>query len=150
VLRKIYIPYTVETITEGGISIEGENVFLPAQTEMQDFYFAIHSSSGHDIIFVTEELYTALDGGNSDFWQDRLKTPNLIYYFNYTDAPNSGYYWFDNITGENLYIVPNDPIRDGYKFTGWFLDADCEVEWDKKMPTSSDEKLTLYAGWEEK
>lgn len=35
--------------------------------------------------------------------------------------------------------------RTGYRFTGWYKDAQCSTLWSGKMPASD---LTLYAGWE--
>ena len=73
---------------------------------------------------------------------------NLVFYYNYTDAPNSGIYWFDFITGSNLYILPDDPIKEDSTFTGWYIDEECSIEWDEVLPSSEAEILELYAGWE--
>ena len=45
-------------------------------------------------------------------------------------------------------ILPEDPYRTGYSFTGWYYDEECT----KKFSTSDGLKTdtTLYAGWEEK
>lgn len=42
---------------------------------------------------------------------------------------------------------PRDPTREGYKFTGWYVDDDCTelYDFDSKVTKS----FTLYAGWEE-
>lgn len=42
---------------------------------------------------------------------------------------------------------PDDPIRNGYDFTGWYTDLECKNAYDFDMAVRSD--LTLYAGWEE-
>ncbi len=44
---------------------------------------------------------------------------------------------------------PADPTRSGYRFKGWYTDADCKNAFDfsTKLTTQS---LTLYAKWEEK
>lgn len=34
---------------------------------------------------------------------------NIKYMFNYNDSPNRDYFWFDLITGDNLYILPSPP-----------------------------------------
>ena len=41
---------------------------------------------------------------------------------------------------------PADPERDGYDFSGWFLESTCETEWDFENGIPS-EGLTLYAKW---
>ncbi len=46
-----------------------------------------------------------------------------------------------------LLDVPDDPTREGYEFTGWFIDYACSVEWDENKDTIEGD-ITLYAGWE--
>ena len=50
------------------------------------------------------------------------------------------------IYGE-LLEVPAEPTREGYEFTGWYLDPSCYEEWQFDSDTVESE-LTLYAGWE--
>ena len=42
-----------------------------------------------------------------------------------------------------------DPVKEGYVFTGWYLDKACTVKWnpEEDVVTGS---MTLYAGWKEK
>lgn len=40
---------------------------------------------------------------------------------------------------------PNDPIKDGYRFIGWFTDRECTQEFDFATLVYSD--IILYAGW---
>ena len=44
-------------------------------------------------------------------------------------------------------MQPPAPIRNGYLFTGWYLDAVCTWRFDFNMPIVSN--MTLYAGWQE-
>ena len=50
------------------------------------------------------------------------------------------------IANDSRIARPKDPIRSGYKFTGWYKDAKCTTLWnfDSDRITS---KTTLYAGW---
>ena len=41
---------------------------------------------------------------------------------------------------------PTDPSKDGFKFTGWYTDADCKTAYDWTAPVK--QGMTLYAGWE--
>ena len=52
------------------------------------------------------------------------------------------------ITVENGSKVtePTDPERDGYTFTGWYLDALCTEEYDFDKAVEDD--LVLYGGWQ--
>lgn len=45
--------------------------------------------------------------------------------------------------------IKETPVKEGYVFTGWYLDRDCTVSFDteKDVVTNS---MTLYAGWKEK
>lgn len=40
---------------------------------------------------------------------------------------------------------PANPTRDGYNFTGWYLDGLCTMAYDFNAPVTGN--LTLYAGW---
>ncbi|MCZ9313223.1 MAG: InlB B-repeat-containing protein [Methanocorpusculum sp.] len=42
---------------------------------------------------------------------------------------------------------PADPVREGYTFTGWYTDQDCDNPWDFRTPVTED--MTLYAGWKQ-
>ena len=42
-----------------------------------------------------------------------------------------------------------DPVKEGYTFTGWYYDRDCTAPWDLDNDVVTD-SFTLYAGWEEK
>lgn len=46
-----------------------------------------------------------------------------------------------------LVEVPEPPTREGYAFTGWYMDYACQELWDLETDTVQQE-LTLYAGWE--
>lgn len=41
---------------------------------------------------------------------------------------------------------PDDPVRDGYTFTGWYTDSDCANKFTS-WGTLLTESVTLYAGW---
>lgn len=46
-----------------------------------------------------------------------------------------------------LLELPEPPTREGYTFTGWYIDYGCEELWNAETDTV-DENVTLYAGWE--
>ena len=43
--------------------------------------------------------------------------------------------------------APEPPTREGYRFTGWYVDETCEVLWFLDTRTVETD-MTLYAGWE--
>ncbi|MCM1415943.1 MAG: InlB B-repeat-containing protein [bacterium] len=50
--------------------------------------------------------------------------------------------------GTTIVRPAEDPVEEGYRFTGWYRDAACATRWDfEKDVVEAD--LTLYAGWEE-
>lgn len=48
-----------------------------------------------------------------------------------------------------LLEVPETPTREGYEFTGWYLDTACDDLWENEEDIIESD-VTLYAGWEEK
>lgn len=48
-----------------------------------------------------------------------------------------------------LLSLPEDPTREGYEFTGWYLDHACDDAWDEAEDIIESD-ITLYAGWEKK
>lgn len=46
----------------------------------------------------------------------------------------------DTLTVEN-------PVKEGWLFTGWYTDRDCTQKWNTDSDTVSG-SMTLYAGWE--
>ena len=48
-----------------------------------------------------------------------------------------------------LLSQPEEPTREGYEFTGWYIDYACSDEWDYEEDIIESD-FTLYAGWEKK
>ena len=48
-----------------------------------------------------------------------------------------------------LIETPEEPMREGFEFDGWYLDPGGTVPWDPEEDTVT-ESMTLYAGWREK
>ena len=46
-----------------------------------------------------------------------------------------------------LLEIPEPPTREGYRFTGWYTDAACDMRWNVEVQTIETD-MTLYAGWE--
>ena len=47
--------------------------------------------------------------------------------------------------GENV-SYPNDPVREGYVFAGWYKDPDFKTKWDF-YKDKTDKTITIYAKW---
>lgn len=48
-----------------------------------------------------------------------------------------------------LLEIPENPTREGYEFTGWYLDPACDDLWEEDTDIVECD-VTLYAGWKEK
>lgn len=55
---------------------------------------------------------------------------NVSYLFNYEEAQNDGFYWADSYDESEITFIPPEPQREGYKFDGWYKEAECINEWD--------------------
>ena len=49
----------------------------------------------------------------------------------------------------DLIPEPEPPVREGYVFSGWFTDENCNYQWDFETMQVPD-SMTLYAKWEPK
>ena len=47
----------------------------------------------------------------------------------------------------DLVEEPEPPTREGYVFTGWYADENCQYLWDMDV-SQVGQSMTLYAGWE--
>jgi len=73
---------------------------------------------------------------------------NVSFFYNYSAAPNDGYYWIDDLEqGEKFITIPKNPTRDHYTFTGWYRDSECTEPIDFESFTMNGSTLNLYAGW---
>ena len=87
-----------------------------------------------------------------------LSIANVVYYLN-DDIEDS--YFVDDCDNEKIVNIPTDPIRDGYKFMGWYKEKECINKWDfendivpEKQYDENNEYIfietSLYAKWEKK
>ena len=88
-----------------------------------------------------------------------LRLTNCNFISNYEEADNEGYYWVDYFNyGDKIEYIPENPVRDGYIFGGWYKEAECENKWDFDKDTlpeaifdEEEEELyqetRLYAKW---
>lgn len=73
-----------------------------------------------------------------------LSNPGLTVTFDSrggTDVPSQ------KQTHGQLLEVPQPPTREGYAFTGWYVDYACYELWDVENDIIEAD-MTLYAGWE--
>jgi len=80
----------------------------------------------------------------------KIELPNVNYYYNYSSSPNLGYAWIDYLEeGEQIITLPPTPEREGYEFTGWYSDEECNNKADLNSFVKTDTDAKFYAGWKE-
>ena len=58
--------------------------------------------------------------------QDNLYVyANIIYY-----NDNNTVYYIDYSASNKIEKLPDEPVREGYKFLGWYKEPDCINEWN--------------------
>lgn len=68
----------------------------------------------------------------------------VTYNLNYDGAPTS-----ENIVvgkGQAVTLPPYEPHRNGFTFTGWYADAECNTAVDLRTEVANEDKI-YYAGW---
>ena len=100
------------------------------QTVSYTYHFAIAGSPGESMDSEMNITLTVANGYRESFQTDGGSTITARYYDGTEDS------------------APEEPVRDGYTFTGWYSDR------DRRQPYSFhqilDRNLELYAGWEKK
>ena len=109
-----------------------------------------------DVEFTNGYYRTSLKGDTA--WHS-LTAANISYDYNYENSPNDGYYWIDNYSyGEKIEYIPEQPIRDGYTFGGWYKESECINAWNFETDTLPQaqydeqereiyQETKLYAKW---
>ena len=85
---------------------------------------------------------------------------NVSYYLNYEIENHDDYHWIDDYDyGSKITYIPNDPIREGYTFGGWYKEEECINAWDFELDTLPEaildeetgepvyQETKLYAKW---
>ena len=143
-LKKVYIS---DGVTNCG-NLNVVNGFIKIIILSND----VESIPNRGQIFVTSE---AFEREISKF----IMPANVSYKWNYEGAPNFGYYWIDDYDNELIDYIPVDPVREGYKFAGWYKETECINKWNfendiipAKVYNSDNEyqykETILYAKWE--
>lgn len=70
---------------------------------------------------------------------------NIIFNYNFEEAPNSGIYWADDNEIDELIIMPDEPTRDGFDFGGWYTESECINKFDAAV--KGEEDINLFAKW---
>ncbi len=148
-IKKIYIPKTVKAISASGF------VMAPAKYIYINAYpwqSSIGAGSGNIYVPSTAlNRYTIILSNHYISGIDNVFEANLTYMYNYKFSENGGVYFVDDLdVGESITYIPPDPKREGYIFNGWYIDPECQTQFDVESYIRSEEDgiINLYAGWE--
>ena len=159
VLEKIYIPTSVVVAELAFMHCPKLNRVIMLDKNGLKLY----DDRSQKQVFITSEEYNSDEYGNTNFYQRIFPVDvyfaNVSFMYNYTNAENQGYYWIDDLDyGTKIEYVPEDPVRDGYEFGGWYKEPECVTEWNFKEDTLPEQAVTdegdelyqetrLYAKW---
>lgn len=129
VQKKIYLPLSLNNRV-GIIEASMMDAVLNISSPSEDLINSIKRFYEADLYYLTES--TKL---------------NTFFMLNFDSSENEGYYWMDYINGSNPYIIPSNPVREGYTFDGWYYEEECSSLWNNEVPESESESLILYAKW---
>lgn len=166
ITKRIYFPWS--------ITVVGNNINRSCEVGYEDTLQYLISASttlidtisyGKSKNVVPQIVYSKISTGENVNEQlihqvdvDSFLPANIAFFFNYEKNPNSGYFFID-IAEESgkLTKPPYDPKRDGYKFAGWYKEAECVTPWDfdsDQIVIEYDlegnriyEEFCLYAKW---
>ncbi len=65
------------------------------------------------------------------------------------DTDGGSYVESQKVLHSELITTPDEPVREGYTFDGWYLDRACTVPFDPSVDTVT-QSMTLYAGWKQR
>ena len=163
--EKIYFPWTIEVSLIESISYnEGAEYIISASTQTiidtcTYFMYVIPKCMYNDPIrtYPVRSVLSSIDIRE----YSNIIPANVAYFFNYEENPNEGYFFVDLLEESGKIIKPPyDPKREGYKFAGWYKEAECVNAWDFEndiVEINFDEEgeriyeeFCLYAKWEKK
>lgn len=164
-LKNLYIPGSINRVYYQYFSREFE--IDDSGTEWTYLYKDLKIYYGGEVIDLTkiaggaqyfvpaenfEQFCIVTFGDDMPDGQKRIAKANISYRTN--AAEKNEYYYVDYVNyGEKIANVPPAPTREGYKFGGWYTEAECINEWrfDRVVPQLSHaedfKELCLYAKW---
>lgn len=139
-LRKLFIPSSVSYIK----CFEGKEVSLMICDEYTEMDYSFTFSDYKDVYLYSKRFKELNIESNCIF------SANVSFELNYQTEGLSKIYRIDNVKDDERIVVPSEPIREGYLFTGWYKEQECANIWDFNESPNIEEgsELVLYAGWE--
>lgn len=126
----------------------GSTVSQPADPERGENYLFTGwytdeaCTQAYDFAATVNESFTLYAG-----WEEASSddTVTMTYYYNYSDAPDSGIYYSTRVMAGRRPTAPAEPDRDGYYFADWYKDVECTQKFDFQQSVDAD--TNIYAKW---
>ena len=153
-LRKIFFPYPISIAS----NVIQANESLQEVFILRNDKYERYISTGLSVFLTSYYASNKTNFYASDGYLNYYFS-NVSYYYNYKTAPNDGYYWIDNYEyGERIEYIPENPLRNGYTFDGWYKESECVNVWDfetDRLPETQYneeeqeiyQETKLYAKW---
>ena len=175
--KYIIVPETIDGFKVKRITFDKEKwesdslkkVFIPFKARVDNkkfdynFIVIMLADENDQDIYTYDDVYVTSYYKNNKFQYFAPFTnncyANLSYMYNYDTDINYGYYWIDRVNyGKLINYIPEDPVRDGYTFGGWYKEKECLNKWDfdiDVIPQLTEEErfnriepeTFLYAKW---
>lgn len=137
---KIIIPWQVENVNSG--SLGTKSVIKP-----KIIYINVYASKKMGMGHYDRKNFN--DNSLKFSIKDDYRIgANIVFNYNFEEAPNSGIYWADDNEIDELIIMPEEPARDGFDFGGWYTESECINEFDAAV--KGEEDINLFAKWMKK
>ncbi len=120
--------------TWGRLSNSGKTHKIFITFEMQ---YKTESMRGHNVLFFRTGVSERAKGGSGDFFTylpsnekavSRLGT--IVYNANVTYYVDGEIYWIDDYDNSLITYIPEDPIKEGHTFKGWYKDEQYTQRWN--------------------
>lgn len=148
---------SVATVSSSGTvtGISAGNVTITATTRTGGFHFWFIHWGGKTT--TTEYYITVVDNGETPeptptvtpeptTTPDPTATPEPVKQYTVTFESDGGSEVESQVVDEGQTAVkPNDPVKEGFSFEGWYLDEEFTTEYD--FTTAITENIVLYAKW---
>lgn len=133
-IKRLYIPsYLYHKINRLDLSYYSEDnpisIFCPKYNSYVSS--SIKKENNNSIIKYTSatEYYELMNKNSEQVEKDGIIPANVSYYLE-DDYSKNYVYFIDDCDGTTVNIVPPNPIKEGYRFDGWYKDKDYTQKWN--------------------
>lgn len=105
--------------------------------------------SVNSIIYIYRNLYRPEFNYNAwGVFNPIVRPSNTTFRLNYDSESPFNIHWIDEIEhDERIEFVPPMPVREGYRFGGWYMEPETINVWNFDMHTRTGEFIDLFAKW---